>query len=225
MEKKKKKRKISLKGKIFLLVLFTIIGIFLLYIFNASTRNIIILGNEYYTDDQIIETAKIENYPTFVLLSKQGIKSKLKKLELIKDVKVHKKLGFILEIEVIEKKILYLRRSSNEYVLSDGKTIVLNNISGYPVLLNHVEEDIEKKFIEKLSDIDTNVIRKISEIEYNNTELDNERFIFYMNDGNKIFINIPKLNVMNKYEEIVSKFNGKRGILNLDSGNYLEVKN
>ena len=73
--------------------------------------------------------------------------------------------------------------------------------------------------------IDTNIINKISEIEYNKTDFDNERFIFYMNDGNKVYINIPKLDVMNKYESIVTKFNGKRGVLNLDSGNYLEVKN
>ena len=45
-----------------------------------------------------------------------------------------------------------------------------------------------------------------------------------MNDGNEVYTTISKLDKLNKYESIVAKLNGKRGILYLDSGNYLEVK-
>ena len=64
----------------------------------------------------------------------------------------------------------------------------------------------------------------ISEIEYSKTDYDSERFLLYMNDCNEVYATISKLNKLNKYEEIVTKLNGKRGILYLDSGNYLEVK-
>ena len=224
MEKKKKKKKINIKRVIIFLIIISFLCLSIYYLLNKKTKNIIITGNEYYTDEQIIETAKIENYPKYLLLSKQLLINRLKKLDLVEEVKISKNTDFILKINIKEKKILYLKRSTNEYILSDGKSLQLNNIDSYPVLINYVEEDIEKKFIEKFSEIDTNIIKQISEIEYNKTDFDNERFIFYMNDGNQIYINIPKLDVMNKYNSIVSKFNGKRGILNLDSGNYLEVK-
>ncbi len=225
MEKRKKKKKINFKKVIIFLIILSFLCITAYYLLNTKTKNIIIKGNNYYNDETIIETAGIENYPKFLLLNSRSVKNKLKKLDLIEDVKINKKQNFVLEIEVTEKKILYLKRSTNEYILSDGKSISLDNISGYPVLINYVEDNIEKKFIKSFTKIDTNIINKISEIEYNKTDFDNERFIFYMNDGNKVYINIPKLDVMNKYESIVTKFNGKRGVLNLDSGNYLEVKN
>ena len=225
MEKRKKKKKINFKKVIIFLIILSFLCITAYYLLNTKTKNIIIKGNNYYNDEIIIETAGIENYPKFLLLNSRSVKNKLKKLNLIEDVKINKKQNFVLEIEVTEKKILYLKRSTNEYILSDGKSISLDNISGYPVLINYVEDNIEKKFIKSFTKIDTNIINKISEIEYNKTDFDNERFIFYMNDGNKVYINIPKLDVMNKYESIVTKFNGKRGVLNLDSGNYLEVKN
>ena len=225
MEKRKKKKKINFKKVIIFLIILSFLCITVYYLLNTKTKNIIIKGNNYYNDETIIETAGIENYPKFLLLNSRSVKNKLKKLDLIEDVKINKKQNFVLEIEVTEKKILYLKRSTNEYILSDGKSISLDNISGYPVLINYVEDNIEKKFIKSFTKIDTNIINKISEIEYNKTDFDNERFIFYMNDGNKVYINIPKLDVMNKYESIVTKFNGKRGVLNLDSGNYLEVKN
>ena len=100
----------------------------------------------------------------------------------------------------------------------------MDNIKGVPTLINFLEEDTEKKFVEAFSQVDSNVISMISEIEYSKTDYDSERFLLYMNDGNEVYATISKLNKLNKYEEIVTKLNGKRGILYLDSGNYLEVK-
>jgi cell division protein FtsQ len=224
MTKKQKKKKINLfKVFIFLIILF-LITISIKLLFDVKTKNIIILNNNYYSDEQIIEAANLEKYPKFLLLNKSKVKSKLKKLDLIEDATINKKKGFVLEIDVKEKKILYLKRSINEYVLSDKSTIPLDDVVGVPTLINFLEEDTENKFIEEFSKIDTSIISLISEIEYNKTDYDSERFLLYMNDGNEVYITISKLNKLNKYESIVSKLNGKRGILYLDSGNYLEVK-
>ena len=224
MTKKQKKKKINLfKVFIFLIILF-LIAISIKLLFDVKTKNIIILNNNYYSDEQIIEAANLEKYPKFLLLNKSRVKNKLKKLDLIEDATINKKKGFVLEIDVKEKKILYLKRSINEYVLSDKSTIALDDVVGVPTLINFLEEDTENKFIEEFSKIDTNIISLISEIEYNKTDYDSERFLLYMNDGNEVYITISKLNKLNKYESIVSKLNGKRGILYLDSGNYLEVK-
>ena len=45
-----------------------------------------------------------------------------------------------------------------------------------------------------------------------------------MNDGNYIYITLTKIKRLNKYNEIKEEMNGKKGIIYLDSGNYVEVK-
>ena len=224
MTKKQKKKKINLFRVFIFLIILLVIAITIKFLLDVRIKNIIILNNNYYSDEQIIEAANIQNYPKFLLLNKSKTINKIKKLDLVEDVKINKKKGFVLEIDVKEKKILYLKRSINQYVLSDKSNIALENVVGVPTLINFLEEDTEKKFIEAFSRIDTNIISLISEIEYNKTDYDSERFLLYMNDGNEVYITITKLNKLNKYESIVSKLNGKRGILYLDSGNYLEVK-
>lgn len=221
--KKRKKRFNLLKFIVFLLTIYLLYYV-ITYAFNIKTKNIIIENNSYYTDEEIIETAQVSDYPKFIVLSKSRIKKRLLKLDLIEDVVVTKKYGFILVINVSEKKVLYYNKDKNEYMCSDQNYYDLNEIEGIPTLINYIPDNIEKKFVEKFKDIDTDIINKISEIEYSSISYDSERFLFYMNDGNQVYININKLSNINKYVEIVKKLEGKKGILYLDSGNYFEIK-
>lgn len=224
MKKRRVKRKFNfLKFFIFVLIV-SLITITVYTLFKVKTKNIIILNSKYYSDEMIIETANIENYPKFIMLSKSKIKKKLQQLELIEKVEIKKKLDFTLEITIKEKKILYFIRSNNKYRLSDGKTYELEKIIGYPTLINYVPEDIEEDFYNKFKNIDIDIIALISEIEYSKTSYDKERFKLYMNDGNEVYITIDKIDKLNKYKSIVKKLDNKKGILYLDSGNYLEIK-
>ncbi len=224
MAKRKVKNKFNFLKFIIFVIILSIIIVVSYYLINTKTKNIVILNNNYYNDEEIIETANLENYPKFLLLSKSKIKKKLLKLDLIEDVKITKKWGFILNIEVKEKKILYFVRSSQKYMLSTNELLELDNVNGIPTLINYVPEDIEKSFVNGLKKIDSNVISLISEIEYSVTNYDDKRFLLYMNDGNLVYITISKIDVLNKYVEILQKLNNKKGILHLDSGNYLEIK-
>ncbi len=222
--KKNKKKKINFK-KIFTFIIVIIILYFVVnYLINIKTKNIVILNNNYYSDDDIIEQANIEDYPKFLLLSKSKIKKKLLKLDLIEDVKIEKNSDFALRIDVKEKKILYFIRSNNEYMTSDNKSYKLDNVIGVPTLINYVPEEVEKSFVKEFKNVDSNIISLISEIEYSKTNFDGKRFILYMNDGNEVYITTTKLDVLNKYVDIVKKIDGKTGILYLDSGNYFEIK-
>lgn len=224
MKKRRVKRKFNfLKFFIFVLIV-SLITITVYTLFKVKTKNIIILNSKYYSDEMIIETANIENYPKFIMLSKSKIKKKLQQLELIEEVEIKKKLDFTLEITIKEKKILYFIRSNNKYRLSDGKTYELEKIIGYPTLINYVPEDIEEDFYNKFKNINIDIITLISEIEYSKTSYDKERFKLYMNDGNEVYITIDKIDKLNKYKSIVKKLDNKKGILYLDSGNYLEIK-
>lgn len=222
--KKRVRRKFNL-GKFILFILIIFIIYFgMKYLFSIKIKNIIIVNNNYYSDEEIIEKAGIENYPEFITLSRKKIKNKLSTLDLIEDVEIKKEFGFILRITIKEKKILYHIRSNNEYKVSDNKNYSLDNVTGVPTLINYVPEEVEKKFINKFKDIDSNIINMISEIEYNKTSYDSERFLLYMNDGNEVYITVARTNLLNKYVEIVTKLDNKKGILYLDSGNYFEIK-
>ena len=74
-----------------------------------------------------------------------------------------------------------------------------------------------------MESLDENILRQISEIEYSPVEVDNKRFIFYMNDKNIVHITLPKINKLNKYNKIKDKLENKKGIIYLDSGDYVEL--
>ncbi len=225
MTKKVKRRKFNIK-KFSLFIFFLlciIIGIY--YLLKMPIKNIIISGTYYLSDELIIEASGIENYPSFIKTTKTSLEKKLKTIDIIKDVQIHKKWGGILEIEVTEKKILFVERSTGKYILEDKTEEDLTyQINGIPTLINFVVDDIKDKLIEKLSEVDYEVITKISEIEYSPTTYDEERFILYMNDENTVYITLNKIDEFKKYIEIKKQLEGKKGILYLDSGNYFEIK-
>ncbi|MBQ7789657.1 MAG: FtsQ-type POTRA domain-containing protein [Bacilli bacterium] len=222
--KKRVKRKFNfikfLKFILFILIICLIIN----YLFSIKTKNIIILNTEYYSDEIIIETAKLEKYPEFLKIKKQDIKNRLLKLDLVEDVEIKKRLGFILELDIKEKKVLYVTRSTNKYKLSTYEDVDNNNEYQVPVLINFVPEDIEKEFTEKLSKIDKNILSLVSEIEYSTTDYDDERFVLYMNDGNQVYVTNNRVELLNKYVDIMKKISSdKKGILYLDNGNYFKI--
>ena len=91
-------------------------------------------------------------------------------------------------------------------------------------ILNSDITNIKDKFVSKISLIDDEILLKISEIVYVPNEVDNERFVFKMNDGNLVYITLTKITKINKYNSIYSGLEGKKGIIYLDSGDYVEVK-
>ena len=51
-----------------------------------------------------------------------------------------------------------------------------------------------------------------------------ELFEISMNDGNLVYITLTKIEKLNKYTSIYQEMEGKKGIIYLDSGDYIEVK-
>lgn len=229
------KKKIKVKMKVrkikFLNIILFILIIYLIYfiissIFKMKITNIYITGNNIISDKEIIKESKLENYPSFVLTRSYKIKKLLLENVYIKDVNVTKKgLGKII-INISEKKILFKEESTEKLVLED-KTKVDNiyGINEVPILINEVDDDEYDNFIKKFSKINNNILLKISEIEYAKLDVDKQRFLLYMNDGNYVYITLSKIDSLNKYEEIYNSLEGKKGIIYLDSGNYFEEVN
>ena len=70
-----------------------------------------------------------------------------------------------------------------------------------------IPDTLYEKFIKKISEIDYDVLKRVSEIKYDKNEVDETRFLFTMNDGNYVYLT----------------FNNSKGVLYLDSGEYFEI--
>lgn len=227
----KKVRKKNRKFRIFVLILsvFLIIGlsIFLLcsYVFDVKARAVVIHGNSFITDNDVLELANLVDYPNFFLAKDKTIKKDLIDNPFIKDVKIKRNIFLQLHIYITENKPLFIREDTNMIVF-DVKNETKNDIDknlGVPSLVNYVPNTKYDELIKKLKQIDYSLLKKISQIKYDPTKYDEDRFILYMNDSNRVYINLPKFKSFNKYNQMVTKFEGKTGNLFLDSGNYFEI--
>lgn len=226
MTKKVKKKKLNYR-KLMILILFVyLIGYSTYYIFKEPIRNIIITGNVYVKDYEIIETSKIKDYPSIFSINTSIMKKNIKKNPLISDVTIKRDLKFRLKINIVEESIIMLKSTDKKLVLSNGKTIDNNYLyNGVPTLINAAPEAIIKNLAKNLGNVDLGIISLISEIEYSPTKneegviIDEERFILYMNDGNTVYTNVEKCNTLIHYREIYASLGDQKGILNLDSGN------
>lgn len=219
------KRKLKSKFVGILLVILFFVFIYVLYflIIGDNIKNIIVTGNNYLGENEIIEQAGLDDYDGFVKKSTSKMTKKLKSNILIEDAKITKKINKTIVIEIKEKKILFRNSNTDKYVLSDGKEYVLAKMWAVPLLINYVPDEVYQKFVDKYKLLDLLIIEKISEIKYNPNQYDDDLFIFYMNDKNLVQVTATKLDNLNKYNEIVTKLNGKNGILYLDSGNYFKI--
>ena len=200
-----------------------LIGCAIYYYTTFHITNIFVIGNKILSEQEIIEEAELGDYPKICEVSNDKIEKRLLQNDLIKNVKVRKTLLGKITIEIEENLILY--RKNMNYMLSNGKIISLDtDVSGIPILINEVDEDIIDKFVHKMVLVNQDVLYKISEIEYAKNELDSERFMFYMNDGNYVYITLSKIELINNYNEIYPTLGSNKGILYLDSGNHFQIK-
>ena len=189
---------------------------------SLTITNIYVTGNNLLTENTLIKEAGIEDYPKIYQVSKKEIEKKLLLNPLINKVTV--KISFLGKVIInIEENIPLYYDLSNKVVLSNGETME-DFYAQVPHLINTPEEIYQDKLTKKMVLIDKNILLRISEIEYKPTDLDKERFLMYMQDGNYVYITLNKINLINTYNEIYPTLEGKKGILYLDSGNHFEIK-
>lgn len=221
-EKRKKKQRKLLQllivGLIIYLVLSTVFKVL-----GNNIRNIHIDGNTYLTDQQVIDTARLTDYPNIYQNNWLVIKSRLLKSPYIKSVKVSYSWYNKVNIKIEERKRLFLYKYDNQIYLEDGVKIN-NDRSIAPLMVNYVPKDILKNLIKKMSRLSNQTIARVSDITYQPNDVDKERFLLNMIDGNVVYINIIRFENLNKYDSIKEQIDNKTGILNLDYGTNFEVK-
>ncbi|MFI3307987.1 MAG: FtsQ-type POTRA domain-containing protein [Mycoplasmatota bacterium] len=218
---KKEKKKIRIKYKnvlifIILLILFTLI---FNYLINIPIKNIYIKGNSMLSDQEIIELAQLEDYPSYFKTFSYTIETILRNDNFIKEVKVTKEF-FKIYIEVEENYPLFYYYPDAKTYLLNGETIDEELTTIY--LINSVPSEYLNELLSNLQIIDKEILDRVSEIQYT-PSVDLERFLFKMVDGNYVYINFNNFNSLNDYFEIIKYIEGKKGILNLDAGNSFEI--
>ncbi|MDO4963137.1 MAG: FtsQ-type POTRA domain-containing protein [bacterium] len=221
-KKKKKKRKLNKKRVLTFLIILLLIGFLIYYIINIKIKNIYISGNIYLTDQQVIDIADITDYPKSLNNLSASIKKRLNNDTFILNSKVYK-TNFLssIHIKIEENYPLFYYQVKNKTVLYNKDEVDFNGL--IPTVLNQIPDTIYNKFIEKMRKLDLNILNRISEIEYKPNEVDEERFLLFMNDGNYVYLTLYKFTSINKYIDMLKSFDNKKGILHLDSGKYFEV--
>lgn len=191
---------------------------------NFRVQNIYVEGNDFISDQQIIDIAGISNYPKIIKLNKKKIKNNLLDNEYINDIDIkYSNLGREITIRIKENIPVIYYQYDETYILSDGSYV--KDKYSLPVLINQTPDNILKKLVKKLSNIDKDVLYRISEIRYYPSDVDEELFLLIMEDGNYVYINFYNFNKLNNYVDIIKSFDTKKGIIHFDSGDYLELFN
>ena len=219
-----KKVKKKIKFKIVPILVFIVVSILLYFgisfLIDTKIKNIYVNNNHLLSDQEIIELAKLEEYPSFYKTFSRTIVKNIKKSPYIKSVKIEKRFFNVLKINVVEYVPLFIK--DNKLILENGSSVDIVNVK-VPVFSNNAEEETIQEFINGMLKIKENVRRQISEIFYSPTEYDKTRFLLFMDDGNHVYVNIGKFDKLNYYDEIYPTLNNKKGTLYLDSGNHFEI--
>ena len=221
----------KVKKKIRIRILPIIIIIFILTLLSGSVyllslipiKNIYISGNNYLKDQEIIELAKIENYPSFLKTRTKDMKKNIKKSPYVKSVTINKKILGIVEIQIEEYNILFRKEENNKIVLEDKEELIDNEKYQVPILLNYIPDTKYDSFIKGMNQVTPSIKNQISEIRYYPNTQDEDLFLLYMNDGNYLYLTLTKFKQINYYEDVLEKLDGKKGILYLDSGNHFKI--
>ena len=204
---------------LFLILLGLVIYIIVTYV-QIPIKNIFVSGNNYLSDQEIIDLAGISNYPSVLSFTNNQLEKRLEKNIYIEDATIKKDFRKIY-IEIKENYPLFYNQITKRTIMCNYKET--KDIINAPILVNSIIDKTYDLFKIKMKLIDRDIIDRISEIKYDPNSVDEERFLFTMSDGNYVYITLEKIESINNYVDIIKTFDNKKGILYLDSGEYFEV--
>ena len=219
------KKKVKIRyGRIFLvLLIFILFFLFLSFCYQVPIKNIIIQNNFFLKDQEIIDLAHLDNYPSNFQNSTSKIKRRLEQNTYIKTAGVKKTWSGKVVITVEENYPLFYYQPNNKTILLDGKEVTAK--FEVPFVINYIPNTKYEQFFKGMSEISKDVLGRISEIKYDPNEVDDSRFLLSMSDGNYVYLTLTRFSLINRYVEIISKEELiiKKGILKLDAGNSFEI--
>ncbi len=222
-KKLKKKIKIRILPFLIFLCFLGLLALLIVFLCSLPITNIYIQGNTLLKDQELIELAGISDYPSFLKTTAWSMKKRVEASPYIVKAKVKRRIWGQVIIEVEEAKPLFIDLENN-LVLSTGEAIPNEKNIVAATLINYTPDTKYESLIQKLTKMKDSIRKKISEIKYEPTAQDKDRFALLMNDGNLVYVTLTKFKKIDYYNTIIGDFPCQKGILNLDSGNHFEIK-
>lgn len=221
-----KKTKIKLLPCFMVLLFFVALSFGIYYFVHLPIQNLIVEGTSYLKDDYILTLAGVRDYPSFYLISTRGIEDKLEESPYIQKAEVKREFFHILVLDIKESKPLFINNTNKTVVFSNKEEVPVSeeiDLFRIPRLINYVPDNKYRSFIKGMADIKTDILGKISDIEYQPNDYDKDRFLLYMDDGNMVYLTLTKFDMINYYNDVLSQLENRKGILYLDNGNHFQI--
>ena len=213
IERRKKRRRRRRLIKIIGLIVICFLAFSYLNSDLAKFKSITVVSNQIYTDDEILEAAKIDYDDSYLLSSRWLMERNIKELPFVEDVAVHKDMLGTLTIEVLESKIIGYLSSSNHQFLIQGKGVVtVENLSplyyaSIPRIGDFTSEQLQQ-LNEAFENVEPSLIEFISEIEPYSTSYDENMVQFVMIDGNRVSSSMKGIELINNYRSVLKDLKG-----------------
>ena len=221
-----KKTKIKLLPCFMVLLFFVALSFGAYYFVHLPIQNLVVEGTSYLKDDYILNLAGVRDYPSFYLISTRGIEDKLEESPYIQNAEVKREFFHVLVLDIKESKPLFINNTNKTVVFSNKEEVPVSeeiDLFRIPRLINYVPDNKYRSFIKGMADIKTDILGKISDIEYQPNDYDKDRFLLYMDDGNMVYLTLTKFDMINYYNDVLSQLENRKGILYLDNGNHFQI--
>jgi cell division protein FtsQ len=208
-----------------------IIGILYFQSPYSHISDIVVKGNRYVLNEEIVSLSGLSNETSFWNVEKDKISKRIRTNEQIKGVTVIKKFPSIVVIDVIEQSRVGYAMNDGQYdpILEDGTILQSNKGEGIPadapILMNWKSGSALQEMASELTIIPSAISSLISEIHHTPTETDPFHITLFMNDGREVSSTIYDFSKKIKaYPSIVSQIDpGLLGVIHLEVAYYFEA--
>lgn len=224
-KKKRKKRNRKIVKTVFLLC-FLCLLVFYMMSDMSKVKSLTVLNNTYYSDEQILEKAKLSYQSNYFLTFRFWVDYQLKKEPLIKNAHMHKDLqqGFVITVE--EEKVIGYLQDQPQSVLIQGKGVQSVSDVRFERLprIGLFRDDQLASLEEAFKNVDADVLSLISEILPHSESYDANMVMLIMNDGNRVSASYEGVELINQYKKILPQLKGTHVCLFMDaiSGNIIK---
>ena len=207
IKEKKKKDNIFLYSFICGLVVLVLFVIFLLFSSESKIFDITVSGNIYFDEQDVKKIGDVND--NYFLNVPFLIENRLKKHPLISQAKVSMLDGKVINLEIKEKKIVGYRLNDEgafEAICSDGSLYTLKDneiylISNAPQI-SIANEDKLEKLCKNIGELESDIIKQISEVNSYPFSYDPDMFEFIMADGNYCFVSLNDIDRIVDYYSV-----------------------
>ncbi|MGX2945117.1 cell division protein FtsQ/DivIB [Enterococcus alishanensis] len=216
-----------------LITIFMIPTLFLLYYISplSSLSGISVTGNEHIPSEKVLSDMNFsvgQNLWNQFFNRDQYIKRLKNNEERVQSASVSFNGVNHFKVQVKEfEEVAYLERDSQYFpIISNGKIIDDANARAadtLPILKNFKSSKRILKVLKQYDELNAEVRTGISQIDYAPKKDNSQLLEIYMNDGNKVMVNIPQMqNRMQYYPQIASDMAeaGITGIVDMEAGVY-----